>query len=237
MRSGVVLVLKGVLFVAMAVLFQHCDEDEKGETELPKDQEYMPLAVGFYQVYDVTETVYVNGPEGEVTHYEMKTEIVDSLPNTNGFYTYIIHRQKRTDASQAWSVMDTWSASFTDKEAIVKEGNTSFVKLTSPLAEELFWNGNRYNTLGEEEYRISAIGHPMLVGDIEHADVVEVIHSNEVDDIVGNDVRKEAYARGLGLVKRTEEVVVYCSQPACIGKKIIESGRTVEQLLLEYGKN
>lgn len=231
------MVLKTVLFVAMAVLFQRCDEDEKGEMDKSKDQEYMPLVVGFYQVYDVTETVYVNGPVGEVSHYEMKTEIVDSLQGLNGFYTYIIHRQVRADASQDWMNKDTWSATFSDREAIVKEGNTSFLKLVSPLAQNLFWDGNLYNALGEEEYRVSSLGQPMVVNEIEFADVIEVIQSNEVDDIVGNDVRKEVYARGVGLVERTEEVVVYCSQPVCIGEKIIESGRVSEQLLLEYGKN
>jgi hypothetical protein len=237
MRSGVVLVLKGVLFVVMAVLFQHCGEDEKEQIDLSKDQEYMPLVVGFYQLYDVTETVYVNGPVGEVSHYEMKTEIVDSIPELNGVYTYVIHRQVRADASQAWENKDTWSAVFSETEAIVKQGNTSFLKLVSPLSQDLFWDGNLYNSLGTEEYRVSSVGQPLVVNEVEFADVVEVTHSNEVDGIVGNDVRKEIYARGVGLVKRTEEVVVYCSQPTCIGEKIIESGRVSEQVLLEYGKN
>lgn len=236
MRLRAVLILKGLLFVAAAALFQCCDEDEKDEADKPADQEYMPLVVGFYQRYDVTETRYVNGPEGEVTQYELKTEIVDSLPGLNGVYTYVIHRQVRANADQPWENLDTWSASFSNKEAVVKEGNTAFVKLTSPLAEELFWNGNLYNMLSEENYTVSGIGKPMVVGDTEFTDVVEITHSNETDDIVGNDVRKEVYARGTGLVKRTEEVIVYCSQPACIGKKIIESGRIVEQVLLEHGK-
>lgn len=236
MRSSAVLVLKGVLFVVSASLFQGCDEGEKNEADKPKDQEYMPLVVGLYQVYDITATTYVNGPEGEVTHYEVRTEIVDSLPGSNESYIYVIHRQMRTDASEDWESMDTWSAVFSDKEAIVKEGNTAFVKLVSPIAQDLFWNGNLYNALGEEAYKVSSLGQTMVVNNVEFVDVVEVMHSNEVDDIVGNDVRKEVYARGVGLVKRTEEVIVYCSQPACIGKKIIESGHIREQVLLEHGK-
>lgn len=236
MRASVVLVLKGGLLLLFALLFQQCEEGE-GDVVRLKDQEYLPLSVGLYQVYQITETIYVNGPEGETTQYQLKTEIVDSLAGPNGSYTYVLHRATRMTANDPWTMKDTWSITFSDTEAIVQQGNTAFVKLKTPLSLDLFWNGNRYNALGEETYTVTAFAQPLLVGDREFADVVEVTQNNEVDDIVGNDVRKEAYARGVGLISRTEEVITYCSNSSlCIGQQIIEQGKVSEQFLLEYGK-
>lgn len=238
MRSGVVLVLKVVCFVACAMLIQSCDEDEVNGLVRLKDHEYMPLQVGVYQIYEVSETEYVNGPVGVTQRYQLKTEVVDSLPGTGGFYTYVIHRMVRVEATENWQMKDTWSATFTDREAIVQQGNTSFVKLSLPLSLDVSWNGNLYNSLGEETYTISAFGQPMTLGVTDFADVVEVTQSLEEDAIVGNDIRKELYARGIGLIKRTEEVIVYCSNtPSCIGEQIIEQGRMSEQILIEYGRN
>ncbi len=231
-----VLVLKGGLLLLFALLFQQCEDDTADGVRL-KDQEYLPLSVGLYQVYQITETIYENGPEGETMQYQLKTEIVDSLAGPNGLYTYVLHRETRMTANDPWMMKDTWSITFSDTEAIVQQGNIAFVKLKLPLSLDLFWDGNRYNALGEETYTVTAFAQPLLVGDTEFDDVVEVTQNNEVDEIVGNDVRKEVYARGVGLISRTEEVITYCSNSSsCIGRQIIEQGKVSEQYLLEYGK-
>lgn len=238
MRVSDVLRVKNVCLMVVLMLLVGCQADDVSGLVRLKDHEYMPLSLGVYQLYQVEETEYVNGPVGETLRYQLKMEVVDSIAYGNGFYTYIIHRQIRPDASQAWTNKDTWSATFTDREAIVQQGNVSFVKLALPLSLDVAWNGNLYNTLGEEEYVVSIFGQSMSLDADSFQDVLEVTHSNEVDDIVGNDIRKEVYARGVGLIKRTEEVVTYCSNtPSCIGEKIIEQGSTREMVLLEYGKN
>ena len=198
----------------------------------------MPLMVGVYQIYDVSETIYVNGPVGELRLYQLKTEVVDSLPGAKGLFTYVISRQIRSEEDQNWVNLDTWSASFSEMEAIVQQGNTSFVKLLVPASPNLFWNGNLYNTLGEETYTITSSGNAFTIGEMEFTDVVEVTQREEVDNIVGNDIRKEVYARGVGLVKRTEEVVLYCSDAdlCVIGAQEIQQGTVIEQVIVEYGK-
>lgn len=226
-----------IVWAVVMVVVQACTADEDGIAVRLKDHEYMPLTVGTYQIYDVTETEYINGPVGETQRYELMMEVIDSTSYVNGYYQYIIHRKTRLNETEPWMAKDTWSATFTDREAVVQEGNVSFVKLVLPISANRIWNGNLYNSMGAEEYRISLFAQAMQVGVQNFTDVVEVTHSNETDAIVGNDVRTELYARGVGLIKRSEEVVTYCSNtPNCIGEQIIQQGVVREQVLIEYGK-
>jgi hypothetical protein len=223
--------------VATALLLQRCAADEDALVLL-RDHEYLPLAKGYYWEYQITETIYTNGPEGDAAAYQLRMEVMDSIPHTSGYYSYIVYRSTRSVAGTAWQYQDTWTVTFTDREAIVQQGNISFVKLALPIEEGISWDGNAYNTLGSEDYTITRRGDSFLNADLSLPDVVEVTHRDETDAIVGNDVRKEIYARGVGLVQRTEETITYCSNATtCIGQQQIETGVIRQQVLQAYGKN
>ncbi len=233
--------LKQSFFVFYVVLagffFQSCSTEEAEGLLRLKDHEYMPLRKGLYHIYDVTETVYINGPEGEVTRYQVKMSITDSVPGINGYYKYIITRNTRGNTGEAWSPAETWSVTFNQREAVVQEGNINFVKLALPLTANRSWNGNVYNNLGEDLYSIGLFAQSTAIGTFNFTDAIEVIQNDDEDDIVGNDVRKEIYARGVGLVKRSEQTITYCSNTAaCIGKQIIESGVVKDMVLTAYGQ-
>lgn len=218
-------------------LFISCESDDMEGVVQLKDHEYMPLHRGLYHIYAITETEYVNGPEGETTNYHLKIEIADSILSANGYYTYVMQLSTRISYGQDWVPTETWSAIFNEREAIVQEGNISYVKLALPLTANRTWNGNIYNAFGEEVYRIGFFAQSFSVGNVNFIDAIEVIQKNDIDPIVGNDVRKEVYVRGVGLVNRKVETVVYCSNSqSCIGQKIIESGVIKEQVLIEYGR-
>ncbi len=224
-------------FILAVLLVSSCESDEVSGIVQLKDHEYMPLKGGLYHIYAVTETEYVNGPEGESTNYQLKFEIIDSIPAANGYFTYVIQRSARPSTDQPWIPAETWSALFNEREAIVQEGNISFVKLALPLSADRSWDGNRYNAYGEEMYTVGLFAQPLRIGNTNFTDAIEVIQKNETDPIVGNDVRTEIYVRGIGLVSRRVETIVYCSNSqSCIGQQIIESGVIKEQVLIEHGR-
>ena len=231
--------LRGAIFAVFFPFLHGCSSEDAPEVNQSTDHEYMPLTLGIYQIYDVSETIYVNGPEGESRRYQLKMEVIDSVEGVNGTYTYVISRQTRLEGEPSWTNLDTWSASFEGQEAVVQEGNISYVKLMTPVSLELFWNGNRYNTKGEENYTITSLDQPMTLSEEVFDDVVEITHNDFLDINTRKDIRKEVYARGVGLVKRSEEVIEYCSDAdLCeIGSQIILQGRIVEQVIVEYGKN
>jgi hypothetical protein len=227
---------RGLSFM-LAVLLVSCESADVEDIVRLKDHEYMPLHGRLYHIYAITETEYVNGPEGESTTYQLKTEIIDSIASTNGYFTYVMQLSTRISADQPWVPSETWSAMFNEREVIVQEGNISYVKLALPLTEDRTWDGNVYNAYGEEIYKLGLFAQPLRVGNLNFTDVIEVIQKDETDLIVGNDVRSETYARGVGLVHRKVETTVYCSNSqSCIGQQIIESGVIKEQVLLEYGR-
>jgi hypothetical protein len=210
--------------------------NEEDTMVLLQDHEYLPLQVGAYQVYDVTETTYTGGPSGVTQTYELRTEVVDSFPNTDGFYSYQIFRYKRPSATDEWTYSETWTATFTNREAIMQEGNVSFVKLDLPIVRNAKWNGNLYNTLGEDEYMFASMPSSFVAGVLPFDDVLEVVQNDDVDNIVGNDIRKEFYARGVGLIQKNYEVITYCTVGDCLGQQQIESGVIRTQIIKEYGK-
>jgi hypothetical protein len=99
------------------------------------------------------------------------------------------------------------------------------------------WNGNAYNSLGEELYIITKIKVPATIGSNSFDDTLEITQREDVDNIVGNDIRKEVYAKNVGLVYKKTETITYCSNTtSCLGKQIIEQGVVAEYSIKEYGK-
>lgn len=225
-----------VCLVMVAFFLVTCSKEEVTIVKI-KDHEYLPLQVGLFQIYSVTETTYTTGPIGVTRQYDLKMEIKDSLQTSSGAYSYVIYRSTRDAGASGWTYLDTWTATFSDKEAVVQEANVSYVKIMVPIELGRTWNGNLYNSQKADDYSITKAGESLTTSIAVFPDVIEITQNNEVDTIVGNDIRFERYARGVGLIYRKQEVVTYCSVGTCIGKKQIQSGTILEQTIKEYGKN
>lgn len=232
------------LAFAIAFLLSSCESSPESP-DLSAD--YFPLKVGMYQIYDVDETQY-NQLTGNVQSvYQLKVLIADSLANVEGGYTYVLHRQKRNDANSAWENLPTWTARISNRQGIVSEENTSFVKLLFPLGDGVSWNGNAFNSLGGDQvcgddagpcdiYQMENVNSPYSPSpDASFDHSVVVVQNDNPDLIVKQDVRKEVYAEGIGLVYRESTVLNYCTKPDCLGKQIIETGVRYRQVIKEYG--
>jgi hypothetical protein len=228
--------LRASIIIMTGVLTISCDDDAD-EVPLADNSTYIPLSKGIYQIYSVSETTFTNGPEGEVDQYELRTIVVDSFMIEPTIFQYVIHRSRRNAPQDEWTYLDTWSAVINKREAIVQEENVSFVKLALPAILNRSWNGNAYNSLGAESYTISKLEQNFALGTLSFENTVEVTQRNEVDNIIGNDIRKEIYADGVGLIYRKIETITYCSNtPDCLGNQVIEQGLKAEYIIKEYGK-
>ncbi|MEK6782149.1 MAG: hypothetical protein AABY93_10605 [Bacteroidota bacterium] len=209
--------------------------------------DYFPLKVGAYQIYNIEETQISQSIEQKFI-YELKLEVVDSAINQEEGYTYNIERKKRDNANLPWDTMDSWTARISNREAIITEGNISFVKLTFPIVIGLEWDGNAYNTLGGEQYcgankdqscdiyRLENSQHDTpLSNGITLAGTITVIQNENPDLIVKKDVRKEVYARTVGLIYKESVVLNYCTSSACLGQQQVDQGFMYKQTLKEYG--
>lgn len=102
----------------------------------PKDigLNYFPIQKGLYHIYTVDEIRHVElTTEPETLSYELLTEVVDSFPDTNGEFTYVVHRSTRDNENSDWHFLDTWSTRVTKGEGIVSIENTPYVNLLFPI--------------------------------------------------------------------------------------------------------
>jgi len=216
-----------------------------GEEETPKgsDGEYFPLQAGFYQVYSVEKTVYSEVNPTQTFLYELKTEVVDSFANQEGGLTFVIHISTRATESEPWQFQEVWSARTNQYQAVMTEGNISYVRISFPAIKSKEWNGNALNSLGEDDYQFDGVGVSYeLDNELEFSDALIINQHDELTLLI-RDRREEVYARNVGLIYKSTSDLVYCNDgqtPAeggCVGLYIIKSGTEMLQMLKEYGQN
>lgn len=219
--------------LAIACLAVACDATDP--KPIVSDHTYMPLMKGVYQIYEVDSVWYTATGEYEM-QYELMTTVVDSFPDAEAGYTYVIYRYKRNAPENEWLYMDTWSAKTTNLRAMVNEGSTSFVKFVLPVSEGRAWDGNAYNSLGPDEYELISAGKPFTLDGVSYEDCIEVNQNDDDDAIVRTDIRREVYARHTGLILKEVRILNYCTA-GCVEFGEIESGVVYSQKLKSYGIN
>jgi len=210
-----------------------CDTEDRKPADIGTD--YLPVAVGNYQIYAVEETQY-NAITGMTElHYQLMTEVIDSFPGTDGTATYVIHRSKRNTDTDSWTYLDTWSMRVTDTEAIVNEENISYVKLIFPAGNGRTWNGNKFNNSDEDDYDMTLVDRPYTLDNQAFDKTLIVDQEDNQDFIVYQDKRSEVFARGIGLIYKETTQLKYCDKPECLGEQQVESGLIWKQSILSYG--
>ena len=232
-------------FVILFVIVVSCTS--RNPLPMPVVTDYFPLKKGYYQIYSV-DSLVVNQNLETMFNYELKTEVTDSFPNTEGGFTYLIQRSKRLTASSPWTSLPSWSARVSPFLAVVNEGNISYMKIAGPLNNEKAWDGNALNILGGSEkclvgdaytcdnYTISSFAKPYEIpGGLHFENTMTVIQNDNKDFIVFQDKRSEIYAKKTGLIYREVMQLNYCTDPDCLGMQFVETGLKYKQSILEYG--
>lgn len=196
---------------------------------------YFPLQIGVFQVYQVNEITYSASEAPLESNYELMAEVTDSFPSQNGL-TYVIHRSTRQRQTDAWQSLDTWSVKKDQREIIVAEGNTAYVKMKFPLHEDNTWDGNMFNSLGRDDYAWKDIAEPAVFNGMTFEKTLTVEQEDNDDPIVFRDERKEVYAMDIGLVYKRIVQLSYCTADACLGQQKIDHGQEVTMVIRDYGK-
>ena len=209
--------------------------------------DYFPMKKGAYKIYRVDSVVVNQNREVKYT-YDLKTEVTDSFPGSNGGFTYLIQRSKRITSSSPWTALESWSARVNAFQAVVNEGNISFVKMEGPLGNGKTWNGNAFNILGGNEkcldgnaytcdnYTIGSFAKPYeTISGKNFENTLSVIQNDNQDLIVSLDKRSEIYAKKTGLIYREIIKLNYCTDPNCLGTQFVQTGLKYKQTIGDYG--
>jgi len=222
----------------MATIFALSCESENNNIQVAaKPVDYFPLRKGVFQEYDVHQVVYTLGIPTE-SYFQLRTVLVDSIDRGDGTYAYVQQRLTRKSAEQPWTYEASWAVHADNREVVVNEENTLYVKYRFPLTEGYSWNGNAYNNGGEDSYLFEAVKVARELNATTYDDCLVVDQHDNQDYVVFLDQRKEVYAREIGLISREVKQLHYCTQTesGCLGQQIVEEGIEYTQTMIAHGR-
>lgn len=191
--------------------------------------DYFPLEIGNFREYKVSEVIFLtSGPD--TSRFFLKEEVVDSIINENQI-SFILESSSRLKMNDPWKVDSLWTARITTREAIQIENNVPILKIQFPVEGNKSWDSNLFNT--KDETIFSSL---LVDSDTLENQVLKVLIADIPENIVLKDQRSEYYSKGIGLIKRDFVTLNFCTVN-CERAMQVESGRVLNQNLINYGKN
>lgn len=210
----------GLALLLITIVTACTKENELFKTASPGD--YFPLQTGKFITYNLDSTVFINfGTKDTVIKYQVKDTVEAKITDNLGRAAYRIVRYIRKDPSQAWAPNNTFMATLTTSSIEFVENNLRFVKLISPIKEDVTWNGNTYLTIdpypaytfssdfmGDWTYTYKNVNAPLAVGTFNLDSTVTVEETDYTfadPKVAGTQYAErtysiEKYAKRIGLV-------------------------------------
>lgn len=211
--------LRLFLMFTLAVAVWACTSDSEPSNEIA-GFDFFPLQTGTYIIYNVDSVSISQNVETPFT-YQLRVSTLSSFTNAEGNTSFVLQRHTRADETQPWKPAGTWTAWKTSRQAVVSEGNTSYVKLQFPVSVGLGWNGNALNDLGGSD-RCSGTDCDRY--SITEIDPLLVVTQDDQTDVLTKDVRLEKYQKNIGLVYKESTIYQYCESGSCFGNDFIVQG-------------
>jgi hypothetical protein len=197
--------MKQLVFILLATVFLlSCKKESDIPAAVDEGYNYYPLETGKTNFYQVTEiNIDVQSSVYDTNYYFLKTEIDTPYYDYNNKLIIPINRYTKNSISDQWVIKDVWFAYCRLSQLIVSEENIHFLKLVFPLAENKIWNGNSFNTSGEQEFEITDYAVPYTLNGLSYDSTVTVLERNDTSKIT-KYFRYEVYAAGTGLIELTD---------------------------------
>jgi hypothetical protein len=179
--------------------------------------------IGQSIVYDVEDTQYELTGKFTVKTYQLKENIASTFKDLDGKEALRIERYRRENDSQKWTIDSVFIAKKEIDKALKTENNVTYVKTSFPIKEGLKWNGNAYNSLGNDTYELKKVNQTFQINERKFDNTFSVIQQND-STLVDLKRRIEVYAEGIGMIYQEKTNVSYCSLNDCLGKGKIDFG-------------
>ena len=180
--------------------------------------------IGQSIMYDVEDTEYELTGKFTVKTYQLKEVNVSAFKDSEGKETLRIERYRRENDSQKWTIDSVFTAKKEIDKALKTENNVTYLKITFPIKEGIKWNGNMFNSLGNDTYEMKKVNQAFQTNGQKFGNSLTVIQQND-STLVDLKRRTEVYAEGIGLVYQEKINVSYCNSVDCLGKGKIDFGK------------
>jgi hypothetical protein len=252
------------LLAVAALIWSGCGEriivDPPFEDIVADQQQYFPLEIGQYIVYQVDSVTFDFAQGGGVVRDSSRTfireTVADTIRDNTGALQYTIERYERQRDIDPWRLSRIWTAAITRQQVIRTEDNLRFLRLIFPMDRRSEWNGNvwidptreieiegeRMRPFSNWQYEVDSIDIAQQIGTFAFDSVLIVTEADDTN-IIEQRISRSKYAKHIGLVWREQRILdsQYCNQtpaPAdCATKpwdEKAERGYILRQVVLEY---
>lgn len=223
-----------LIWPIVLMLFTACDQ-EKEQPSLDLEQDYQPLEIGNFWIYEVDETIYFGENDSESDQFFFRDRIRTSYLNQENELVFVVERSKSSDR-QNWTFELEYTMIYRDKLLLRTINNVSISVLVFPPKLGRIWNGKAYQAEGNDDFEIDQSEISRIPG-FEGVNTVRVNQEDLDDEITIRDIRSEIFGKGIGLLEKYDEVLTYCSRNDCLGQQLIDGGSKTQMKLVEYGSN
>lgn len=227
-------ILSFVLFLLFLFSLQSCKDDELVTPSSPT-MNYVSNDAGKWIVYDCDSIIHLDNDNNtdnnvEISQFQIK-EVIDSI-GIDGENQPIQHlsRFKRANDTLQWTFLSRWTAKITSGGYQKVEDNTRYLKLGFPISNAQKWNGNSYNTLGEEDYIYNGINEPAGLASFSFDSTLTVVQGDSTIGYHTYPSGIEKYATGIGMYYR-----YYAAVDFYPGTVLIISGVEYSERISSYG--
>jgi hypothetical protein len=223
-------------FVFILIALSSCEKLDCGCVTPPQTgASFFYPTLGTSIVYDVQETQYSLTELPKVKSYQLKEVVASFFQDSDNREVLRIERYRRENDTQNWSIDSVFTAKKEIDKALKTENNVTFVKMIFPIKDGVRWNGNLYNSFGDDSYEMKKLNQPFQINGQNFAKTLSVVQQND-STLVDLKRRMEIYAEGVGLVYQEKIFISYCNTVDCLGKGKVDFGTKYILKIKNYGK-
>jgi len=199
--------MRNLLILAIFALFLSNCGDSAKEVIYAAPAEYQPLKIGAWYIYDVDSITY-NDFTTPVTvdtiQFQLKEEITDTFTDQAGKLNFRLERSKRFYSDSIpyndlkWKLTDIWKIAQKGESIERIEENNRYVSLVNPVKNDVFWDGNAFNSTESREYAYQKVAEPFE--NFGNTVTVNQLLEDEVKIIY--QLYEEVYAKDIGMINR-----------------------------------
>ena len=215
--------MKIIIVLFSSFLLYACDTINK---KLPPPQDggnFFYPKIGQSIVYNVEDTQYELTGKFTLKTYQLKEVNVSIFKDLDGKEASRIERYRRENDVEKWTIDSIFMAKREVDKAFKTENNVTYIKIYFPFKEGLKWNGNAYNSFGNDSYEMKKVNQLFQTNGRKFDNSVTIIQQND-STLVDLKRRIEVYAEGIGLIYQEKIKVSYCNSKDCLGKGKIDFG-------------
>lgn len=201
-----IIMIKKIQFISVSLMllalsFSSCKKKVEESPDMGAD--YFPIEQGVFISYQVESIVWDdNNQTVDTTLYQLRTEIDTSFTDNEGRKSYRWKRYTKTDTSD-WKYDHTYAFTKTNSRLETVEGNNRYVRMAFPVRLGANWDVNAFNKKDRQEAKYIDVDASINIGG-ESFDKCAIVLLEDNSSLINDYFQEDIYARGVGLVKRTD---------------------------------